>query len=148
MALRLSVVIPTYNGAGRLAVPLGALAAQEGAGPFEVVVVDNASTDGTAEAARGHAAALAARGAELRVVGEPRPGATFARLRGVLEARGELVGFLDDDVAPEPGYLAEAARPFADPAVGLAFACVFPRYTERLPRKGVERRHAWLGCTH
>src|SRR5438552_18835729 len=100
MALRLSVVIPTYNGAGRLPVPLRALASQEGAaGPFEVVVVDNASTDGTAEAARGHAAALAARGAELRVVGEPRPGATFARLRGAREARGELVGFLDDDVA-------------------------------------------------
>src|SRR5690348_8092021 len=72
--LGISVVICTYNGAERLPQTLAHLAAQEDTGTiaWEVLVVDNASTDDTAEVARRCWPADAP--APLRVVGEPRMG--------------------------------------------------------------------------
>lgn len=74
--MRASVVIPARNGAGALPRLLASLDAQT-AGDFEVIVVDNASTDGTA--------AVAAR-LGARVVAEPQPGRARARNAGVAAA--------------------------------------------------------------
>ncbi|MYR59535.1 glycosyltransferase, partial [Streptomyces sp. SID625] len=72
-------------------------------GPWEVVVVDNGSVDGTPEVARAARAVLPA----LRIVdARDRAGESYARNRGIAEARGDLVAFCDaDDVAAE-GWLA------------------------------------------
>lgn len=98
-----SIVVCCYNSAGRLPPTLTHLAAQEVKTdlPWEVIVIDNASTDGTADAAR--AAWSADAPAELRVIHEPEPGLTHARYRGLREARYELISFVDDDnwVCPE-----------------------------------------------
>src|SRR5262249_4960254 len=82
-----------------------------GAVPWEVIVVDNASTDDTAAAAKSCWRNAAA---PLRVIHEPRPGQKFARERGVAEARYEFISFADDDnwladdwVDVAAGFLAE-----------------------------------------
>jgi glycosyltransferase involved in cell wall biosynthesis len=140
--LQASIVIPAYNSAGRVHIPLGALSLQGAEdGSFEVVVVDNCSTDGTAEAVMSHpaVAALKTRGIDCRIVREGRKGLTFARICGVLEARSDLICFLDDDTAPEPTYVAAGIRAFDDVAVGLVVSRVYPDF-ETKPPFSVERR--------
>ena len=105
MEAGLSVLVTTWNGASRLPATLAALAAQRAPDTiaWEVVVVDNASTDGTAEVARGSWPRDAP--APLRVVAEPEPGVLHANLRGLREARHELIGLVNDDNHPDPDWL-------------------------------------------
>lgn len=93
--VRLSVVIPAHNEEAYLPQALEALARQTLL-PDEVVVVDNASTDRTAEVARAFGA---------RVVHCARKGVAFARQTGLLSARGEWVAMTDADSLPTPGWL-------------------------------------------
>jgi glycosyltransferase involved in cell wall biosynthesis len=126
-----SVVIPTFNGAARLPRVLAALVAQTAPnGSFEVVVVDNASTDATAAVARDDVAVaqLGARGIEVRVIAEPRQGLTYARIAGVAAARSDAVCFLDDDNLPDPDYIEKGISTFADGSLGLVISCVRPHW--------------------
>ena len=105
MSLLISVVICTRNRAGLLARALESVCRQSSeAGLYEVVVVDNGSTDGTSSVV----ARFAADHANVRGVIEPRTGLSHARNRGWKEARGEYVGFLDDDGEAPPEWLAVA----------------------------------------
>ena len=94
--IRLSLVIPTHNRAEQLLVALRSVVRQS-ADPalWECVVVNNASTDDTAE----RFAAFAAEhpGINLRMVFEPEPGVSHARNRGLSEARADLLAWIDDD---------------------------------------------------
>ncbi|GAB2575282.1 glycosyltransferase family 2 protein [Microlunatus antarcticus] len=106
---RFSVVVPAHNEADLLAATLEALAAQDVEASYEVLVVDNASTDATAAVARAHGA---------RVVPEPRRGVCQARQTGVDAARGEIIASTDADTVPPPDWLRRLdARLSADPAV-------------------------------
>jgi GT2 family glycosyltransferase len=101
-----SVIIPARDEAARIGGCLAGLAAQTYR-RFEVLVVDDHSSDGTAEVARGYAASLP----ELRVLeGAPLPpgwaGKCWACWQAAGQARGELLLFLDADVKPRPGLLA------------------------------------------
>jgi glycosyltransferase involved in cell wall biosynthesis len=92
-----SVIVCCHNSAERLPETLRHLAAQqvpEGL-PWEIVVIDNASTDGTAETALRCWPSVAP--ASLRVVSEPQAGQSHARIRGIAEARHEIISFIDDD---------------------------------------------------
>ena len=93
----ISVVICCYNSRERLPKTIEKLAAQRlrSAIPWEVIVVDNNSSDDTAEVARRSWPEDAP--APLRVVREPRSGLSFARHRGIEESRYELINFVDDD---------------------------------------------------
>ncbi|HEV2075920.1 MAG TPA: glycosyltransferase family A protein, partial [Thermoleophilaceae bacterium] len=94
----LSIVIPTRDRAATLAETLSCVLAQRApAGGFEVVVVDNGSTDRTPELLLQLAAD---HGPRFRHVLEQRPGPAAARNAGVAAARGELVMFLGDDMEP------------------------------------------------
>jgi glycosyltransferase involved in cell wall biosynthesis len=144
MSLQLSVIIPTYNGRQRIGLPLAALAKQDAAeGCFEVIVVDNGSTDGTADAVAQDAASarLSARGWRVRIVRENRPGLSVARLRGVREASGEIVCFLDDDTEPAADYVATGLRAMPQEDIGLLISRIFPRYQADPPPSVRRREH-------
>lgn len=123
----LSIIIPTFRREAFLPPLFQAVSAQIAsvAGPVELVLVDN-SPEASARAAVGDAPGF------VRYVHEPRTGVAQARNRGVAEARGRHVIFLDDDETPAPGWLAA----FADAAtqgVPAAFGAVEPFYPQDPP---------------
>jgi len=96
---RVSVVIPAWNADATLPRTLEAVAAQGLGDPYEVVCVDNGSTDGTA-------AILGDAPEPVRVVRREHGLAGEARNDGVAAARGEILAFTDADCFPEPDWLA------------------------------------------
>ena len=105
-AVELSVVVPTYNRASLLERCLTALAAQEEPGAdYEVVVVDDGSSDETPAVLERYASLL-----PLRFERQPNSGQPAALNRGIELAHGETCVFLDDDVIAGPRLLAEHAR--------------------------------------
>jgi glycosyltransferase involved in cell wall biosynthesis len=99
-----SVVVPTRNRSGLLAITLRSVLRQRDV-ELEVIVVDEASTDDTSD----HLAGLG--DARVRVVRHENPqGVSAARNRGAAEARGEWVAFTDDDDLWAPEKLARQIR--------------------------------------
>ena len=104
-APKVSVVVPTRNRVARLERTLDALAAQHTSLPFEVIVVDDASEDGTAAVLRARLEAGDVPG--LRIIRRNQPsGPGGARNAGWPHASAPLVAFTDDDCEPTPGWLA------------------------------------------
>jgi glucosyl-dolichyl phosphate glucuronosyltransferase len=101
--IQATVVVCTRNRASLLPFALEGLAAQVTDRPFEIVVVDNGSDDGTAEVI----AEWCRREPRLRTVNEPSVGLSRAKNAGVEAARGQVVLFTDDDVLVEPNWLEE-----------------------------------------
>ena len=91
----ISVVLSTYNRASMLPAALDALLAQRTAIVYEVILVDNNSTDGTRELAARYVAAHPER---VRYVFERQQGLSYGRNTGIAAARGAIVAFTDDDV--------------------------------------------------
>ena len=100
-----SVVIPTFNRMDVLPEVLAALEAQEEAPSFEVVVIDDGSSDGTAEWLAGCRWRI-----PVEAVSQPNRGPAEARNRGVQLASGGRVAFLGDDTVPSRGWLAAHYR--------------------------------------
>jgi glycosyltransferase involved in cell wall biosynthesis len=107
--LDFTVVIPTYNGANRLPRVLEKLQLQASIESlsWEILVIDNNSTDRTAELIKTYQKSWQFPFA-LRYSFEPKKGTAFARQLGVKEAQGELIGFIDDDNLPDANWLKEA----------------------------------------
>jgi glycosyltransferase involved in cell wall biosynthesis len=97
--MTVSVVVPAHDAAGFVAGAIASVRAQ-GVEGVEVVVVDDGSTDGTAGVLAGQA------GDDLVVVTQPNRGPAAARNRGLAEARGSLIAFLDADDEWPAGSLA------------------------------------------
>jgi cellulose synthase/poly-beta-1,6-N-acetylglucosamine synthase-like glycosyltransferase len=107
--LQASVVIPAYNASQTIGECLTALAAQTVPSThYEVIVVDDGSTDDTA--------AVAAR-LGARVLRQANAGPAAARNRGVSAARGEVILFTDADCAPAPDWIEQMLAPLADPHI-------------------------------
>ncbi|HTT74617.1 MAG TPA: glycosyltransferase, partial [Candidatus Binataceae bacterium] len=139
-----SVVIATYNGAARLPRVLAALAAQDAPdGSFEIIVVDNASTDdsGMVTARDPSVAQMAARVISCRTVSESRQGVLFARIKGVREALGQLVCFVDDDNIPERDFVTRGLSLFADQSKSMAIAQVRAKWEVEPPPSVDRRKH-------
>jgi glucosyl-dolichyl phosphate glucuronosyltransferase len=98
--LTLSIILPTYNRATSLKRAIAALLRQT-APPdtYEIVVVDNNSSDGTADVVTSF------EDDRLRLVPEPRQGLSFARNAGLDAARAPIVAFTDDDVEAAPDWV-------------------------------------------
>lgn len=114
----LSIVVPARNAARFIGDTLASLAAQHTA-DFEAVVIDDGSTDGTADIVRG----VAAGNSRFRLVAGAAKGVSVARNAGLEAARGEIVLFLDADDLLAPDALdrfaeALAAAPEAVAALG------------------------------
>jgi len=99
----ISVVVPAHNEESSLPACLAALRAQDYQGDCEVIVVDNGSTDRTAEVAREWGA---------RVILEPRPGVAVTRQAGFEAARGEIIATTDADTEVPPHLLSQIDRLF------------------------------------
>jgi len=131
--MRLTVAICTYNRAELLQQTLTGLARQTfPADQFEVLVIDNNSTDRTPQVVAEFAGARTA----PRHVVETQQGLDHARNRAIAEARGEIVVFADDDILMEPDWLAQLAAPFAADSAGRIGAVggeVIPVFPDGLP---------------
>ncbi len=102
---RFSIVIPSHQRHDLVVANVRALERQTFPGPFEVIVVVDGSTDGTASALRELSPRF-----PLRVLEQPNSGAAAARNRGAAEAQGEILLFLDDDMEADPALLVEHDR--------------------------------------
>jgi glycosyltransferase involved in cell wall biosynthesis len=100
-----SIVICCYNSSSRLPDAFKYLLKQEVPSDilWEVIVVDNASTDNTSHIARSFWPDDAQ--TQLRIVNEPNPGLSHARKRGFMEAQYEIISFLDDDNWAAPNWV-------------------------------------------
>lgn len=103
--LRVSLVIPAYNEESHIAACLDAVAVQT-VRPFEVIVVDNNSTDNTA--------AIVGSYDFVRVVRAEKQGVVFARDVGFDAARGEIIGRIDVDTLLPADWIATVQRLFAE----------------------------------
>lgn len=125
--MRASIVIPTLNAAAFLPALVPALHSQQDVGEWELVVVDSASDDGTAD--------LLAAEPRARVVPIAREAFThgYARNLGAREARGEAVVFLSQDARPQhDAWLRNLIAPFRNPRIAAAFSRQIP-YPEANP---------------
>lgn len=107
----ISAIVCTHNRRDELLHCLRGLTAMEvpSALEWEVLVVDNNSTDGTREAV---ARVLEDGPANVRYTFEPRQGKSFALNRGIDETTGGILAFTDDDVTVSPRWLASIAEAF------------------------------------
>jgi len=104
-----SIIIPTFNGASRIGNCLDSLEKQTAGRNVEILVVDDGSTDNTANVVRGYSS--------VRLIPQANAGPASARNRGALEAKGKILLFTDDDCVPMPDWLEAMLGPFKDPEV-------------------------------
>lgn len=108
-ARSISIIIPTFNGARRIGKCLDSLRYQARQRNAEILVVDDGSTDNTAEVVRRYSG--------VRLIQQANAGPAAARNRGASEASGEVILFTDDDCVPAEDWLETMLKPFADPDV-------------------------------
>ena len=126
-----SVVVCTRNRCELLVPVLDALFALDyPSGRWELLVVDNGSTDDTLRIARDRERR---RPEFVRIVEEPTLGLSTARNRGIRESRGEIVAFLDDDAFVCPDWLRVLVSALGDEGVLVAGGPVEPLFDSALP---------------
>lgn len=131
MVQLVSVVIPTYNGRRYIGATLDSVLAQKHR-PLEILVVDDGSTDATAQVVRGYAS-------EVRLIEQDQRGHPAARNTGIRAAAGEFLGFLDHDDLWSPDKLERQLACFqSDPALDLVFGHIQNFFTPEMPPE--ERR--------
>lgn len=147
--LRVSVCICAFNAADRIGLVLEALGAQtDQTARWDVVIVDNASRDGTAEVVeKAIAEYLPTR---ARCVSEPQPGLMYARRAATNEARGEFIAFLDDDNIPAADYLERLLEVLLlHPHAGILGGRVWPEWVgEPEPLGKAVAFFALAACDH
>jgi len=134
----LSVIIPTCNRSAVLRRALQSVIEQDfPCADYEILVVDNASTDNTrivteevAQTHREHA---------IRYVYEPIPGSTAARHRGAAESQGAILVFTDDDIEADHGWLTAIHNAFRDPQVHMVGGKSLPNYETPPPPGWIEQ---------
>jgi glycosyltransferase involved in cell wall biosynthesis len=133
-----TVVLCTYNRADRLGRALDALVAQQTAASFEIIVVDNNSSDQTASVVRAYAART---NGLVQYAFEGRQGLSHARNHGISIANGRLIAFTDDDVRVEAEWVDRiVAAADQHPDVGYFGGKVLPHWLTPPP--------AWLTQAH
>lgn len=136
-ALDATVLICTYNRADRLAETLEGLSRTETTLRWNVIVVDNNSTDHTRQVVVSRAERYPVR---LQYLFEPRQGKSNALNTGIENTRATVLAFTDDDVRVAPGWLEAACRPILnDPSIDYTGGPVRPIWEGPCP--------AWLDRT-
>lgn len=129
-----SVIIGTYNGAAKLGVALDALAKQSLSDPFEVIVVNDASTDETSRVATRDSVRL------INLTTNRGHGHTLNV--GLENARGRYIALMDDDCVPPPEWLELLARSWksVDESVTMIGGPVLPASEDSFNRRYVAYR--------
>ena len=137
---RVTVAVLTYNRSRLLRETLAGIVRQNyPSGGWELIVVDNNSTDDTKEVVSSFQSA----GTPPRLVVETRQGLDHGRNRAIEEARGEIIVLADDDILVEPDWLAQLVAPFASDnahQIGVVGGEVVPVFPDGVP--------AWLEGAH
>jgi glycosyltransferase involved in cell wall biosynthesis len=147
--VKLTVAICAHNAANRLAGPLRALAAQSQCTVhnWEVLLIDNGSTDGTSAQAVSLGKELSL---PLHIIHEPQLGLTFAREAAAREARGEWIAFCDDDNVPDFDWVANVLK-FVDvhPKAGMFGGKIIPIVEQPAlrPDDFTDELFGLLGCS-
>jgi len=124
-----SIIIPTFNGAPRIGTCLDALLQQVAGRDAEILVVNDGSTDNTAD--------VVERYSRIRLITQANAGPAAARNRGAREARGKIILFTDDDCVPMLDWLDAMLEPFTDPGV-VGVRGVYRTHQERLAARFVQ----------
>jgi glycosyltransferase involved in cell wall biosynthesis len=127
--MSVSIIIPTFNGASRIGNCLDALVHQTAGRDAEILVVNDGSTDNTAD--------VVARYSDVRLITQSNAGPAAARNRGAQEARGTIILFTDDDCVPMSEWLAAMIEPFKDPDV-VGVKGVYRTHQRRLAARFVQ----------
>lgn len=126
----LTVVFPTRNRAQPLFNALRSLREQTlPAEQFEVLIVDNGSTDDTRSIVQSFENAM-----NVRYFYDPVPGLHVGRHRGLLESRSDRLVFADDDIEATPSWLQTIDECFADPTVALVGGNNLPKFESEPPQ--------------
>jgi hypothetical protein len=139
-SLRVTVAVITYNRSRQLRQALGGIMRQDyPADRWEILVIDNNSTDDTKDVV---ASFVTANPAPRRIM-ETRQGLDHGRNRAVEEARGDLVVLVDDDILMEPDWLSQLVAPFSSESahkIGVVGGEVVPVFPDGVP--------VWLEGAH
>ena len=146
--MTITVMIATRNRAQHLGEVLESLAKQEthAAFTYEVLVVDNGSSDGTSEVVAQKSQRYPV---PLRYVREARRGKPFALNTGMAQARGGILAHTDDDVVAEPSWLFSLWRCFQETGADGVAGKIVPRWVDGRPQwltDRVMRRFGTFGC--
>lgn len=132
-----SITIPTFNRAKYLKLAVDSLVNQNfPPDKYEVMIIDNGSTDDTKEIS--DSAIAAHPNHHIRYIYEQIPGLLSGRHRGALEAMGDILVFADDDIEVAPNWLSAIYEMFKDPKVHLVGGKNLPKYEDEPP--------LWLKC--
>ena len=140
----LTFVVPVHNGERWLDEALESMLAQRDGRPFEVIAVDDGSTDGSA-------AILARRVAagEVRVLRAAKRGAAAAMNQGIREASQPVICLIDQDVVLKAGWAAAILEPLMEPGVGAVqgYFVTDPQapIVARVAGMDLEQRYAAIG---
>jgi glycosyltransferase involved in cell wall biosynthesis len=138
-----SVVIPTYNRKDSLVKCLNSLEMQTlSPTEFEVIVVDDGSTDGTSQSV-----AMAKYPFRLRYVGQENAGPSRARNKGVAVTEGRIIALTEDDIIVQADWLANARKYFIESDIDiLEGRTVYADSDEDVRRFEPEQRMSFIPC--
>lgn len=140
----MTVILATRNRAALLGEALEGLVRQQTGGQFtyDILVVDNGSTDATAAAVR-----RAAEGAAVAVdyLYEPQPGKQHALNAAISRARGDILAFTDDDIILSVDWLAQLWRCFEETHTDVIAGRILPRWIDIEPGWDTEQIQAHIG---
>lgn len=123
----ISIVVCTHNGSTRIGACLASLIAQNNPPEYEILVVDNASSDGTGDLVRTSLASFLS--GNWRVIQEEKPGLLNARLAGLRAARYGWVLFCDDDNVLFSDFLYQSHRIITQsPGIGVLGGLGIPEF--------------------
>jgi glycosyltransferase involved in cell wall biosynthesis len=121
----ISVIVPVFNGVDKLQKCVNALRCQKTERRYEIIVIDDGSTDGGFERISGNG---------VRVFRQPNQGPAAARNLGVEKARGKIVLFTDADCEPVEDWLETMVCPLEDDAISGVKGAYYTKQKKIVPR--------------